>query len=183
MAVIEGNLDGKGLRVAIIQARFNSFIASALVEGAKEGLRRHGVDEESIDIIKVPGAMRYPTYYRRLLEVGIMMERCLGAVIRGATPHFDFVAGENASGIQDVMLTEDFPAAYGVITPNNLEQAIERAGVKSGNKGYEAAVAAIEMINLVKSLLHSKIVQLFVYLNSMIMHALLPPNPIVFDSM
>ena len=151
MAVIEGNLDGKGLRVAIIQARFNSFIASALVEGAKEGLRRHGVDEESIDIIKVPGAYEIPYVLQKVARSGNYDGAvCLGAVIRGATPHFDFVAGENASGIQDVMLTEDFPAAYGVITPNNLEQAIERAGVKSGNKGYEAAVAAIEMINLSK---------------------------------
>lgn len=151
MAVIEGNLDGKGLRVAIIQARFNSFIASALVEGAKEGLRRHGVDEESIDIIKVPGAYEIPFVLQKVARSGNYDGAvCLGAVIRGATPHFDFVAGENASGIQDVMLTEDFPAAYGVITPNNLEQAIERAGVKSGNKGYEAAVAAIEMINLSK---------------------------------
>ena len=151
MAVIEGNLDGKGLRVAIIQARFNSFIASALVEGAKEGLRRHGVDEESIDIIKVPGAYEIPYILQKVARSGNYDGAvCLGAVIRGATPHFDFVAGENASGIQDVMLTEDFPAAYGVITPNNLEQAIERAGVKSGNKGYEAAVAAIEMINLSK---------------------------------
>lgn len=151
MAVIEGNLDGKGLRVAIIQARFNSFIASALVEGAKEGLRRHGVDEENIDIIKVPGAYEIPYVLQKVARSGNYDGAvCLGAVIRGATPHFDFVAGENASGIQDVMLTEDFPAAYGVITPNNLEQAIERAGVKSGNKGYEAAVAAIEMINLSK---------------------------------
>ena len=151
MAVIEGNLDGKGLRVAIIQARFNSFIASALVEGAKEGLRRHGVDEENIDIIKVPGAYEIPYVLQKVARSGNYDGAvCLGAVIRGATPHFDFVAGENASGIQDVMLTEDFPAAYGVITPNNLEQAIERAGVKSGNKGYEAAVAAIEMINLGK---------------------------------
>ena len=149
MAVIEGHLDGKGLKIAIIQARFNSFIASALVEGAKEGLRRHGVEEQSIDIIKVPGAYEIPYILQKVARSGNYDGAvCLGAVIRGATPHFDFVAGENASGIQDVMLTEDFPAAYGVITPNNLEQAIERAGVKSGNKGYEAAVAAIEMINL-----------------------------------
>ena len=149
MAVIEGHLDGKGLKIAIIQARFNSFIASALVEGAKEGLRRHGVEEQSIDVIKVPGAYEIPFILQKVARSGNYDGAvCLGAVIRGATPHFDFVAGENASGIQDVMLTEDFPAAYGVITPNNLEQAIERAGVKSGNKGYEAAVAAIEMINL-----------------------------------
>ena len=149
MAVIEGHLDGKGLKIAIIQARFNSFIASALVEGAKEGLRRHGVEEQCIDIIKVPGAYEIPYILQKVARSGNYDGAvCLGAVIRGATPHFDFVAGENASGIQDVMLSEDFPAAYGVITPNNLEQAIERAGVKSGNKGYEAAVAAIEMINL-----------------------------------
>ena len=151
MATIEGHLDGKGLRVAIIQARFNSFIASALVEGAKEGLRRHGVEEENVDLIKVPGAYEIPYILQKVARSGKYDGAvCLGAVIRGATPHFDFVAGENASGIQDVMLTEDFPASYGVITPNNLEQAIERAGVKSGNKGYEAAVAAIEMINLSK---------------------------------
>jgi len=149
MAVIEGHLDGKGLKIAIIQARFNSFIASALLEGAKEGLRRHGVEEKNIDIVKVPGAYEIPYILQKVARSGKYDGAvCLGAVIRGATPHFDFVAGENASGIQDVMLTEDFPAAYGVITPNNLEQAIERAGVKSGNKGYEAAEAAIEMINL-----------------------------------
>lgn len=153
MRTIEGHLVGKGLRIAIIQARFNSFIASALVEGAQEGLRRHGVDADDIDIIKVPGAYEIPLILQKVARSGKYDGAvCLGAVIKGSTPHFDFVAGENARGIQDVMLAENFPASYGVITPNNLEQAIERAGVKSGNKGYEAAVVAIEMINLSKEL-------------------------------
>lgn len=151
MKTIDGSLVGKGLRIAIIQARFNSFIASALVDGAVEGLRRHGVSIDDVDVIKVPGAYEIPYILQKVARSGKYDGAvCLGAVIKGATPHFDFVAGENARGIQDVMLAEDFPASYGVITPNNLEQAIERAGVKSGNKGYEAAVVVIEMINLAK---------------------------------
>lgn len=149
---LEGQLVGTGYRIAVIVARFNSFITEALLNGALDCLRRHGVDPENLDVIRVPGAFEMPLVLKKVATSqrydGAV---CLGAVIRGDTPHFDFVAAENAKGIHQVMLQNDFPATNGVLTTNTLEQAIERAGVKAGNKGGEAAIALIELISVLKN--------------------------------
>jgi 6,7-dimethyl-8-ribityllumazine synthase len=151
--LFEGQLVAEGLRFAVIVSRFNDFIGSKLVEGAMDALKRHGADEASIDLIKVPGAFETPPMARKLAESGRYdAVICLGAVIRGATPHFDYVAAEVSKGIATVALESKVPVTFGVLTTDNLEQAIERAGTKSGNKGYEAAVAAVEMVNLLKEL-------------------------------
>jgi len=153
MKVIEGGILAKSRKIAVIQAKFNSLISSTLVQGAVDTLKRHGVAEEDIDLIKVPGAFEIPLVLMKVAQSGRYDGAvCLGAVIRGETPHFDFVAGENAKGIQSVMMEFGFPAAYGVITPNNLEQALERAGVKAGNKGSEAASVLVEMLDLCEQL-------------------------------
>jgi 6,7-dimethyl-8-ribityllumazine synthase len=151
--VLEGQLQAEGFRFAIIVSRFNDFICSRLVEGAVDALIRHGATDDNITVIKVPGAFEIPFAAKRLAD----SERydaviCLGAVIRGATPHFDYVASETSKGIANVAMGSRIPVAFGVLTTDNLEQAIERAGSKSGNKGYAAAVAAIEMVNLFKRL-------------------------------
>ena len=150
---IEGKLDAKGLSFGIIVGRFNSFIAERLLEGALDGLVRHGADDAQIDVLRVPGAFEIP------LAASKMAARnkydaiiCLGAVIRGSTPHFDFVASEVSKGVAQVSLASDVPIAFGVLTTDTLEQALERAGGKMGNKGYDAAVAAIEMANLMRGL-------------------------------
>jgi 6,7-dimethyl-8-ribityllumazine synthase len=151
--VVEGRLSAEGFRFAIVVSRFNDFICSRLMEGAVDALSRHGCDEGNMVIIRVPGAFEMPLAARKLARTGDYdAVICLGAVIRGATPHFDYVAAEVSKGIASVALESETPVTFGVLTTDNLEQAIERAGTKSGNKGYEAAMAAIEMVNLFKQL-------------------------------
>lgn len=149
----EGSLDAKGLRFAIVTSRFNSFITERLVGGALDALARSGAAESDIEIIKVPGSWEMPLAVTELAK----LQRhdaiiCLGAVIRGETPHFDFVANEAAKGIAQASMQAGVPVAFGVLTTNTLEQAIDRAGAKSGNKGFDAAMTAIEMANLLRGL-------------------------------
>ncbi|GAA0124504.1 6,7-dimethyl-8-ribityllumazine synthase [Clostridium sp. CTA-19] len=151
MNILQGDLIGKGLRFAIIVGRFNEFIGSKLLSGAVDGLKRHGVKEEDIDIAWVPGAFEIPLIAKKLANNekydGVL---CLGAVIKGATPHFDYVCSEVSKGVATVSLETSKPVIFGVLTTNSIEEAIERAGTKSGNKGFDAAVTAIEMANLMK---------------------------------
>jgi len=150
---VEGHLSAEGFRFAVIVSRFNDFVSSRLAEGALDALRRHGAAEEQIVLVKVPGAFETPLVAKRLAESGRYdAVIALGAVIRGATPHFDYVAAEVSKGIANVALDTNVPITFGVLTTDSLEQAIERAGSKSGNKGYESAMAAIEMVNLLKNL-------------------------------
>ena len=152
-SVIEGKLKAEGFRFAIIVSRFNDFICSRLVEGAMDALMRHGAAEKNVVLVKVPGAFEMPLVAKKLAESSKYdVVICLGAVIRGATPHFDYVAAEVSKGIATVALDSNIPITFGVLTTDTLEQAIERAGSKSGNKGYEAAMASIEMANLFKEL-------------------------------
>jgi 6,7-dimethyl-8-ribityllumazine synthase len=147
--ILEGKISAEGFRFAIIVSRFNDFISSKLVEGAMDALRRHGVDEEKVSLIKVPGSFEIPAVAKRLAKSNKYDAIiCLGAVIRGATPHFDFIAAEVSKGVAGVALESDIPVTFGVLTTDNLEQAIERAGSKVGNKGWDAAVSAMEMVNL-----------------------------------
>ncbi|NLV23878.1 MAG: 6,7-dimethyl-8-ribityllumazine synthase [Deltaproteobacteria bacterium] len=149
----EGNLNGGGLRIGLVVGRFNSFIAERLVEGAVDGLLRHGVRDEDIHIARVPGAFEIPLTARKLAETGRFdAVLCLGAVIRGSTPHFDYVAAEVSKGVAAVGLKSGLPVIFGVLTTDTIEQAIERAGTKAGNKGFDAALSAIEMANLFKSI-------------------------------
>lgn len=151
--VVEGKLNAAGFRFAVIVSRFNDFISSRLAEGAMDALERHGATEAQVLLVKVPGAFEIPLTAKKLSESGHYdAVICLGAVIRGATPHFDYVAAEVSKGVANVALESRVPITFGVLTTDNIEQAIERAGSKSGNKGYEAAVAAIEMVNLFKAL-------------------------------
>ncbi len=151
--VLEGQLSAEGFRFGIIVSRFNDFISSRLVEGAMDALLRHGATEEQVSVIKVPGAFEIPLTAKKLAESGRYdAVICLGAVIRGSTPHFDYIAAEVSKGIANVSLESRIPVTFGVLTTDNLEQAIERAGSKSGNKGYDGAMAAIEMVNLFKEL-------------------------------
>lgn len=141
------------MRVAIVASRFNDTITQRLVDGASDGLRRHGVDAESVDVAWAPGAFELPLVAGRLAASGIYdAVITLGAVIRGATGHYDFVAGQCASGIQRVSLDTGVPVIFGVLTTDTIEQAVERSGTKAGNKGFEAAVTAIEMANLLSGL-------------------------------
>ena len=150
---IEGALQGEGLRVAIAVARFNSFITDRLLGGALDGLRRHGVAEGDTTVVRVPGSWELPVVVKALAESGKYdAVICLGAVIRGETPHFDYVAGEAAKGIGQVMLQSGVPVAFGVLTTNTLEQAIDRAGAKSGNKGFDAAATVIEMASVLRQI-------------------------------
>lgn len=147
--IYEGKISAEGVRFAIIVARFNDFISSKLVDGALDALRRHGGDENLISLVKVPGAFEIPIAAKKLVESGqFQAVICLGAVIRGSTPHFDYVAAEVSKGIAAISLESGIPVTFGVLTTDNLEQAIERAGSKSGNKGWDAAVAAMEMVSL-----------------------------------
>ncbi|MDN5348037.1 MAG: 6,7-dimethyl-8-ribityllumazine synthase [Clostridia bacterium] len=148
----EGQLNAQGLKFAIIVSRFNEFITNRLLAGALDALKRHGGNEELIDIVWVPGAFEIPVIARKLVDKGYDAVICLGAVIRGATPHFEYVAAEVTKGIAQVGLQSGVPVIYGLITADNLEQAIERAGTKAGNKGFEAAVSAMEMANLCRAL-------------------------------
>ncbi len=151
--ILEGQLSAEGLRFGIIVSRFNDFICSRLVEGAMDTLMRHGASEDQLVMVKVPGAFEIPIAAKKLVKSGKYdAVICLGAVIRGATPHFDYVAAEVSKGIANVALESDVPVTFGVLTTDSLEQAIERAGSKAGNKGAEAAMAAIEMANLYKQL-------------------------------
>jgi 6,7-dimethyl-8-ribityllumazine synthase len=151
--VHEGDLIGTGLKIGIIVSRFNSFITTKLLDGALDALKRHGVSLDDVDIFWTPGSFEIPATAKRLAESNRYDAIiCIGAVIRGATPHFDFVANESAKGISQVSFNTGIPVIYGVITTDTIEQAIERAGTKAGNKGAEAAVAAIEMANLYKQI-------------------------------
>ncbi|MEJ2199643.1 MAG: 6,7-dimethyl-8-ribityllumazine synthase [Desulfuromonadaceae bacterium] len=151
--IIEGNLDAAGLKVGLVVSRFNSFICDRLVEGAVDALVRHGADADAIVIAKVPGAFEIPMTAKRMAASGKYDALvCLGAVIRGSTPHFDYVSAEVSKGVASVSLESGVPVAFGVLTTDNIEQAIERAGTKAGNKGSEAAVTAIEMVNLYRKL-------------------------------
>lgn len=151
--VFEGRLVGDGLRFAAVVSRFNEFIGSRLLSGALDAFTRHGVAESDVDVAYVPGAFEIPFVAKRMARSGgYAAVVCLGAVIRGATPHFDYVAAEVSKGVANVGLDTGVPIIFGVITADNLEQAIERAGTKAGNKGFDAAVSAIEMANLMVSL-------------------------------
>ncbi|MFD0050494.1 6,7-dimethyl-8-ribityllumazine synthase [Actinomycetes bacterium NPDC127524] len=147
----EGNLVGSGLKVGIVVGRFNEFITGKLLGGALDGLKRHGLNEEDIDIAWVPGAFEIPMIAKKLVNTNRYdAVICLGTVIRGATSHYDYVCNEAAKGIASVSLETGVPVIFGVLTTENIEQAIERAGTKAGNKGYDSAVSAIEMANLQK---------------------------------
>ena len=151
--VLEGKIGAAGFRFAIVVSRFNDFISSRVVEGAMEALRRDGAADEQISLVRVPGAFEIPLVAKRLAKSGRFdAVICLGAVIRGSTPHFEYVAAEVSKGIATVSLETGVPVTFGVLTTENLEQAIERAGSKSGNKGWDAAMAAMEMVNLFKQL-------------------------------
>ncbi len=149
MKVIEGHLNATGRRFALVSARFNGFIVDSLVEGAIDALVRHGASADDVDHYKAPGGFELPVLVQRVARSGKYdAVVVLGAVIRGSTPHFDYVAGEAAKGIGGAALASDLPIAFGVLTVDSIEQAIERAGTKAGNKGAEAAMAAIEMADL-----------------------------------
>ncbi|MBA7598671.1 6,7-dimethyl-8-ribityllumazine synthase [subsurface metagenome] len=148
----EGNLLGKGLRFGLVVSRFNEFFSKKLLGGAQDALLRHGVNEEDIEVAWVPGSFEIPQIALKLAQTkNYDAIVCLGAVIRGGTPHFDYIASEVTKGIAKVGLDTGLPVIYGVITTDTLEQAIERSGTKDGNKGFDAAVTAIEMANLMKS--------------------------------
>ena len=152
MKTYEGNLMAEGIKIGIIAARFNEFITSKLVGGAMDGLRRHGVFEADIELAWVPGAFEIPLVAQKMaLSKRYDAIICLGAVIRGATPHFDLVSNEVSKGIAHVGLQTGVPVIFGVLATDSIEQAIERAGTKAGNKGFDAAMTAIETVNLLKS--------------------------------
>lgn len=151
MKILEGNVVGTGARIGMVAARFNEFIVSKLVSGAEDALVRHGVDSDSITLAWVPGAYEIPVIAKKMAESGRYdAVICLGAVIKGSTSHYDLVCNEVSKGIAAVSLETGVPVLFGVITTDNIEQAIERAGTKVGNKGYDVACSAIEMINLIK---------------------------------
>ena len=153
MKVIEGKLEAKGLKFAIVASRFNDFICSRLLDGCLDVLKRHGVNEGDLTLVRVPGSFEIPLVALKLAESKAYdAVICLGAVIRGGTPHFEYIAGEVTKGIAQVSLSTGVPVSFGVITTDNLEQAIERAGSKSGNKGADAALAAIEMARVMKQI-------------------------------
>ena len=149
MQTLEGQLSAQGRRFAIVLARFNDLIGSRLLDAALDCITRHGGDADSVSLVRVPGAFEIPLAARLLADKGgVDAIICLGAVIRGSTPHFDYVAGEVSKGIAQVMLDSRIPVSFGVLTTDSIEQAVERAGTKSGNKGWDAALAAIEMADL-----------------------------------
>jgi 6,7-dimethyl-8-ribityllumazine synthase len=153
MRVLEGKLVASGLKVGIVAARFNEFIVSKLVGGAMDGLIRHDVKEEDVTVAWVPGAFEIPVVAKKMAKSGKYdAVICLGAVIRGATSHYDYVCNEVSKGVASVSLETEIPVLFGVVTTENIEQAIERAGTKAGNKGYDCALSAIEMINLMKQI-------------------------------
>jgi len=157
MNLIEANLTGSGLKIGIIVGRFNDFITNRLLDGAVDGLKRHGVEDHAIDVVKVPGAFEVPFMAQQLAQLQ-KYDAIIGlaTVIRGATTHYDYVCNEAAKGIATVSLAQNLPVIFGVVTTESIEQAIERAGTKAGNKGYESAVSAIEMANLQKMITQSQ---------------------------
>jgi 6,7-dimethyl-8-ribityllumazine synthase len=151
--LFEGHLVGTGLKVGIVAGRFNDFISDKLVSGAQDAFKRHGVSEDDVDIAWVPGAFEIPLIAKKMADSGNYdAVITLGAVIRGSTPHFDYVCNEAAKGVAQASMTSGVPVIFGVLTVDSIEQAIERAGTKAGNKGWEAAVSAIEMANLTRQL-------------------------------
>lgn len=150
--VHQGRLKADGFRYAIVASRWNDFLTSKLVEGAIDALERLGADENSVEVFKVPGSFEIPMIADKVAKSGLFdAVICVGTILRGQTPHFDFVAGAATKGIADVAISSGIPVLYGIITADTLEQAIDRAGVKAGNKGFEAAQAAVEMVNLYKA--------------------------------
>jgi len=150
--IIEGNLVGTGLKVGVVVSRFNEFITSKLLSGAMDGLKRHGVEETDITVTWVPGAFEIPLVAKKMAESKAFdAVITLGAVIRGATSHYDYVCNEVAKGVSQSSLTTGIPVIFGVLTTDTIEQAIERAGTKAGNKGWEAAISAIEMANVLRA--------------------------------
>jgi 6,7-dimethyl-8-ribityllumazine synthase len=153
MNIVEGKLSAEGLKFGIVVSRFNSFITERLLEGAVDCILRHGGSKENIEVVKVPGSFEIPLTAKKLAKSGKYdAVICLGAVIRGSTPHFDYVANEVTKGIAQVSLETEVPISYGILTTDTIEQAIERAGTKMGNKGFDAAMVAIEMANVLKSI-------------------------------
>ncbi len=153
MKIIEGDLQAKGLKFGIVVSRFNDFITAKLLDGALDALIRHGANDDDIELVRVPGAFEIPLVAKKLAMRGTFNAViCLGTVIRGATPHFDYVAGEVSKGIAVASLESGVPIAFGVITTDTIEQAVERAGSKSGNKGWDAAITAIEMAQVINRL-------------------------------
>ena len=148
--VIEGDLQGQGVKVTIVVSRFNSFITDRLLEGALDALRRHGVEDKGITVVRVPGSFEIPLGVRRAAGQKVDAVIALGALIRGGTPHFDYLSAEVTKGVAHVMLETGIPVAFGVLTTDTVEQAIERAGTKAGNKGAEAAQSALEMVSLLR---------------------------------
>ncbi|MCI7036275.1 MAG: 6,7-dimethyl-8-ribityllumazine synthase [Treponema sp.] len=153
MKIIEGKLVSDGMKVAIVASRFNEFIVSKLIEGARDGLLRHDVAEENISLAWVPGAFEIPVVAKKLAESGKYdAVICVGAVIRGATTHYDYVCAEVSKGIATVSMQTGVPVMFGILTTDTIQQAMERAGTKAGNKGYDCALGAIEMVNLMKQI-------------------------------
>lgn len=153
MKTFEGNLIAKSMKVGIVAARFNEFITNKLLGGAMDGLLRHGVQESDVHVAWVPGAFEIPLIASKMAKSGKYdAVICLGAVIRGSTTHYDYVCSEVSKGIASVSLSSDIPVMFGVLTTENIEQAIERAGSKAGNKGYDCAVGAVEMVNLIREI-------------------------------
>jgi len=153
MKTYEGELQAKGLKFAVIVSRFNDFITNKLLTGSIDALLRHGATEQNIDVIKVPGAFELPLVAKKIAaKKSYNAVICLGTIIRGATPHFDYVAAEASKGIATASMETGIPIAFGVVTSDTIEQAVERAGTKSGNKGWDAAMVAIEMAQLLKKL-------------------------------
>lgn len=147
--VIEGKLDARGMKIGIVVSRYNNFVTDKLLEGALDALKSHGAEEQDIDVVKVPGAFEIPLVAQRLAASGKYDAIvCLGAVIRGDTPHFEYIAQECARGIGAAVIEHRVPISFGVLTTNNIEQAMERAGTKRSNKGFEAALTAVEMASL-----------------------------------
>lgn len=153
MSVFEGNLIGSGLKVGIVVSRFNELLSTRLLGGAQDGLGRHGISEDDVDVAWVPGGFEVPFIAKRMAESGRYdAVIALGVIIRGGTPHFEYVAAEASKGVAKASLDSGVPVVFGMITADTIEQAVERAGTKAGNKGWDAALAAIEMANLVKTI-------------------------------
>ncbi|MBA3806220.1 MAG: 6,7-dimethyl-8-ribityllumazine synthase [Acidobacteria bacterium] len=153
----QGNLNAKGFRFALVASRWNDFLTSRLVEGALDALERLGADEKAVALFKVPGSFEIPLLARTLAATGKYdAVVCLGTIIRGETPHFEYIAGEVTKGIAQAGMETGIPVVYGIVTADTLEQAIDRAGVKAGNKGFEAAMSAVELVNLYKSVAGDK---------------------------
>ena len=153
MNVLEGKLNGEGLKIALVASRFNEFITSKLIGGAEDCLKRHGVKDEDITLVWVPGAFEIPVAAKKMvMNMSFDAVICLGAVIRGATSHYEMVCNETSKGIAQVSLNSGIPVMFGVVTTDTIEQAIERAGTKAGNKGYDCAMSAIEMANMFREM-------------------------------